>query len=123
MLKEGMGFDFVFVVLLTLSVAYILNRAKQGHKGWDIRRIPGLDAIEEGIGRATAVSYTHLDVYKRQIPDGAYTSYLFGWPHGLHQLPHRETCTAVSRPALLPPSLLNQNRGLNSLLFGHLPWN
>ena len=56
MLKEGMGFDFVFVVLLTLSVAYILNRAKQGHKGWDIRRIPGLDAIEEGIGRATEMN-------------------------------------------------------------------
>jgi hypothetical protein len=52
-LKEGMGFDLVFVVLLTLSVAYILNKAKRDRKTWEIRRIPGLDAIEEGIGRAT----------------------------------------------------------------------
>jgi len=54
LLSEGMGFDFVFILALIIAVVYIVKKTEKNEgTGWQIRRIPGLDAIEEGIGRAT----------------------------------------------------------------------
>lgn len=53
---EGMTVDFFLIVLLMAAVAFAISRAKDGKKGWEIRKIAGLDAIEEGIGRATEMN-------------------------------------------------------------------
>ncbi len=42
----------IFLVVLSFAVLYFIQRAKAGAKLY-IRRIGGLDAVEEGIGRAT----------------------------------------------------------------------
>jgi len=48
---KGMAFDFFLVFFLNLAVVYALRICKKNPR--TIRKIPGLDAIEEGIGRAT----------------------------------------------------------------------
>ncbi len=53
MLNEGMGFDLLFILSLIVCVVYIMGKTKKKGAMWNIRRIPGLDAIEEGVGRAT----------------------------------------------------------------------
>ena len=56
MFAKGMAVDFCLIALLMLGVWYAL-RVTRAHKGkWQIRRIAGLDAIEEGIGRATEMN-------------------------------------------------------------------
>lgn len=54
MFAPGMAVDFLLVTLLTLAVVYAVRRSRQS--SWNIRRIPGLDAIEEGVGRATEMN-------------------------------------------------------------------
>ncbi|HHW19433.1 MAG TPA: hypothetical protein GXX30_11190 [Firmicutes bacterium] len=54
MFAEGMTFDFFLVLFLTLAVICALRISKKNPRA--IRRIPGLDAIEEGVGRATEMN-------------------------------------------------------------------
>ncbi len=56
MFAEGMAVDFFLIALLMAGVAYAMNRTKERKSSWEIRKIPGLDAIEEGIGRATEMN-------------------------------------------------------------------
>jgi len=51
-----MAVDFCLVALLMLAVWYALSKTRQDQAKWEIRRIAGLDAIEEGIGRATEMN-------------------------------------------------------------------
>jgi len=48
---EGMIVDFLLVVTMIIAVYYTVERAKT--KTWKIRRLPGLEAIDEAVGRAT----------------------------------------------------------------------
>ena len=43
----------VFIAVFAALMGYFLNQAKRNPEGLYIRRIPGIDAIEEAIGRAT----------------------------------------------------------------------
>lgn len=56
MFADGMGVDFLLIAFLMVAVGYALERTKKGLAKWQIRKIPGLDAIEEGIGRATEMN-------------------------------------------------------------------
>jgi hypothetical protein len=53
---DGMIVDFFLIALLMIGVAYAMNKVKSRETRWEIRRIAGLDAIEEGIGRATEMN-------------------------------------------------------------------
>jgi len=52
-MARGMAADFFLVVLLSLVSLFFVRRARLGHKLPDLRRIQGLDAIQEAVGRAT----------------------------------------------------------------------
>lgn len=52
MILQGKQFSFWTLVLLSATFIYLIIRARQG-KAPSIRRLPGLDAIEEAVGRAT----------------------------------------------------------------------
>ena len=52
MLKEGALLDLFLMLVIISAYAYYTWIHKQGKKLPPIRRIPALDAIEEGIGRA-----------------------------------------------------------------------
>lgn len=54
MFLEGTIVDFCIVLLLAVAVAVNMRRSEKTTK--TIRRIPGLDAIEEGVGRATEMN-------------------------------------------------------------------
>lgn len=56
MFAKGMVVDFWLVALQMIAVSYALSRIKARKATWAIRKIPGLDAIEEGIGRATEMN-------------------------------------------------------------------
>ena len=56
MFAKGMAVDFCLIALLMLAVGYALKRTKEQKARWEIRKIPGLDAIQEGIGRATEMN-------------------------------------------------------------------
>lgn len=53
MLKEGYVLTLVFEVAMCISLVVLVNRAKQGEKVPIIHKIPGLEAIDEAVGRAT----------------------------------------------------------------------
>ena len=48
------------------------------------------------LGRMTAVSYTHLDVYKRQTREGLYTNAIFGFLNILEKLRNEEQPDALA---------------------------
>ena len=50
---KGMIGDFVWVLFLFVCVYVMIRRAKTGQRIPEIRKIAGLDAIDEAIGRAT----------------------------------------------------------------------
>ncbi len=50
---EGMGFSFLFLVVFVAFVWVMITRARAGLPVPEIRKIAGLDAIDEAIGRAT----------------------------------------------------------------------
>jgi hypothetical protein len=52
---NGMAVDFLLVLFLNLAVVYVVQKSKAG-SDYTIRKIPGLDAIEEGVGRATEMN-------------------------------------------------------------------
>ncbi len=56
MFAEGMAVDFLLIALLMIGVGYAMSKVKDKSTQWEIRRIAGLDAIEEGIGRATEMA-------------------------------------------------------------------
>jgi len=56
MFAKGMTVDFLFVLFIGLSVVLVLRRSKTHPSSYQIRKISGLDAIDEGIGRATEMS-------------------------------------------------------------------
>ncbi len=51
-----MTVPFLLIVFLMAAVAYAMKQTKDKKAKWEIRRIAGLDAIEEGIGRATEMN-------------------------------------------------------------------
>lgn len=51
MFAEGMIVDFLIAISMILAVFYTVRSSTT--RTWKIRKIPGLDAIEEAIGRAT----------------------------------------------------------------------
>lgn len=53
---KGMIVDFLLILFLMASVTYVISRTKSRKSTWQIRRIPGLDAIAEGIGRAVEMN-------------------------------------------------------------------
>ncbi|MGI6643499.1 MAG: DUF6754 domain-containing protein [Bacillota bacterium] len=55
MFANGMAVDFLLVLFLNLAVVYVVQKSKAG-SDYTIRKIPGLDAIEEGVGRATEMN-------------------------------------------------------------------
>jgi len=50
---EGMGFPFIFLLVFVALVWVMISRARAGLPIPEIRKIAGLDAIDEAIGRAT----------------------------------------------------------------------
>ena len=48
-----MLWDFIFIALLFAVVFVMIQRARSGLPVPAIRRLPGLEALEEAIGRAT----------------------------------------------------------------------
>jgi hypothetical protein len=50
---KGMAVDFCSVAVLIVLVMWVYQRAKAGQRVPDIRKIAGLDAISEAVGRAT----------------------------------------------------------------------
>lgn len=54
MFAKGMTVDFLLILFLTVAVLFALWRSRNNPR--TIRRIPGLDAIEEGVGRATEMN-------------------------------------------------------------------
>ena len=52
MITVGKQFVFLYFVFMVVMLLYRMERAKKGDIPW-IRRIAGLDAIEEAVGRAT----------------------------------------------------------------------
>jgi hypothetical protein len=52
----GMAVDFCLIAFLMAAVWYSLSITRQNKAKWEIRKIAGLDAIEEGIGRATEMN-------------------------------------------------------------------
>jgi hypothetical protein len=54
--NEGMGFDFLWSLAILLCVSLVLRQTTQGRASWEIRRVQGLDAIDEAIGRATEMN-------------------------------------------------------------------
>ena len=56
MFKPGMALDFLWSTCILLAMVYVLNRTKKGQAPWQIRRVQGLDAIDEAIGRATEMN-------------------------------------------------------------------
>jgi hypothetical protein len=67
MLISGRIFSLVTLLLITAAVLFMMRRAKQG-KVPHIRRVTGLDAIEEAVGRATEM--------------GRPVHYTIGWADG-----------------------------------------
>lgn len=53
MLKEGYVLTLFFELALCISLYVLVNRARQGKKIPIIHKIPGLDALDEAVGRAT----------------------------------------------------------------------
>ncbi|MEM2813201.1 MAG: DUF6754 domain-containing protein, partial [Candidatus Methanomethylicia archaeon] len=51
-LKSGRVSGLVFLLIIAISAAYFIRRGKAGKVPY-IRRVSGLDAIDEAIGRAT----------------------------------------------------------------------
>jgi len=51
--RPGMFWDFVFVALMFFFVYVMIRRARAGLPLPEIRKIPGLEAFDEAIGRAT----------------------------------------------------------------------
>ncbi len=56
MFAKGMAVDFILVLFLGISVVFVLHRTKSRPSSYQIRKISGLDAIEEGVGRATEMN-------------------------------------------------------------------
>jgi len=56
MFAKGLAVDFLLVLLMGLVSYYFVRRVGSGGKMPALRRIPGLDAIEEAIGRATEMN-------------------------------------------------------------------
>ncbi len=54
--NQGMGLDFVWSFLILLCMFFVLRRTTEGKKTYQIRRVQGLDAIDEAIGRATEMN-------------------------------------------------------------------
>jgi hypothetical protein len=52
MIFEGKQFSFWTLAILSVAFIYLISRARQG-KAPSVRRLAGLDAIEEAVGRAT----------------------------------------------------------------------
>lgn len=51
-ITEGLTPSFIFLVAFTVVLLYLMNQARQGRKV-EMKHLPGLDAIEETVGRAT----------------------------------------------------------------------
>ncbi|MCL4424775.1 MAG: hypothetical protein M1553_04855, partial [Firmicutes bacterium] len=51
--QPGMMWDAIFVVLLFVAIGVMIQRARAGLPIPAIRKLAGLDAIDEAIGRAT----------------------------------------------------------------------
>ncbi len=56
MFTEGYAIDFLVVLLYSLVIILLIRRARKGLSIPEIRRIPGIDAIDEAIGRATEMN-------------------------------------------------------------------
>ncbi|MBC8515514.1 hypothetical protein H8D30_06650 [bacterium] len=57
--KEGVGPEFVLLMLFVVSLLYFLGQARKGVH-FKIRKIAGLDAVNEAIGRATEMGRSIL---------------------------------------------------------------
>ena len=51
--SQGSVADFTVVLLLAIFVWVMVSRARTGRKVPEIRKIAGLEAVDEAIGRAT----------------------------------------------------------------------
>lgn len=58
LIKSGMVAPLVLQALLLASVAILIARARKGQKVPAIRKVAGLDALDEAIGRATEMGAT-----------------------------------------------------------------
>ncbi len=56
MLEQGYVIDSLVVLFYTLTVVALISRARKGLRVPEIRRIPGIDSIEEAVGRATEMN-------------------------------------------------------------------
>lgn len=72
--------SIIFGIAVILLVGYTISRARAGHTLPAIRRIAGLDAFEEAVGRATEMGKpVHMTDYSTDLGDDAtmaYWSYL-----------------------------------------------
>jgi hypothetical protein len=53
---KGMEMDFWAVFLLALAIVYMIYRARKGLRIPRVRKIPGIEALDESIGRATEMN-------------------------------------------------------------------
>ena len=58
--REEKSAMFVFTLIVIMIMLYEVKLAKSSSEPTFLRTIPGLKAVEEAVGRSTAVSYTHL---------------------------------------------------------------
>lgn len=56
MFAKGMAMDFFLIVFLMAAVAFVIKRTKEKKSSFEIRKMPGLDAIDECVGRATEMN-------------------------------------------------------------------
>ncbi len=52
MIAEGMISSFIILILFFVVLLILIQQSKQG-RGFEMKHLPGLDAIEEAVGRAT----------------------------------------------------------------------
>lgn len=57
-IKSGMVASLVFELAFCLAIALLIARARKGQKVPTIRKVAGLDALDEAIGRATEMGAT-----------------------------------------------------------------
>ena len=57
-IKSGLVATFLLELAFCLAVVVLINRARKGQKVPGIRKVAGLDALDEAIGRATEMGAT-----------------------------------------------------------------